>query len=386
MTTFTDRRSVKPQNPAINRKKFVDRYKGVIGDQVDKIIDKKSIKDIVGQDKHKVSIPKKTLDEPTPTYSSKGKRDIVLPGNKDWVKGDHMPNPSGGGRSGRDGSNEDNDGTDEFEFILTKEEMLEIFFKDMELPNFIKEGLKKSVKMVTKRSGFTNVGTPSNLDIKKTYEQSISRRICHKNKDTKPPLFDEIDLRYRNFEKRPEPVKHAVMFLLMDVSGSMGEHHKLLAKKFFILLHLFLTQTYETIDVIFIRHTTSAQEVTEHQFFYDRINGGTVISVAYDLALEIKEKRYAGKTCNFYMAQASDGGNYQEDNESCLDIVANKILPDFQYFAFLQVEDPRYTESQQLLNWYKQLAKQVENMGVGMCNHPSDVYPLLHKLFQKGKK
>ena len=122
--------------------------------------------------------------------------------------------------------------------------------------------------------------------------------------------IDPVDIRFNRFEPQPLPNANAVMFCLMDVSGSMGEREKDLAKRFFVLLHLFLKRRYERTDIVFIRHTHEAQEVDEETFFYSTQSGGTVVSTALEEMRRIIEERYPSREWNIYAAQASDGDNF----------------------------------------------------------------------------
>src|SRR5207248_1229085 len=143
------------------------------------------------------------------------------------------------------------------------------------------------------------------------------------------PYIDPIDVRYRRFDRVPRPNTEAVMFCLMDVSGSMTEAMKDLAKRFFMLLHVFLTRRYRTVDVVFIRHTSTAEEVDEETFFYSRETGGTVVSTALEKMLEIARARYPIDRWNIYGAQASDGDNYGADSSRCVSLLGGDVLPLF---------------------------------------------------------
>ena len=153
------------------------------------------------------------------------------------------------------------------------------------------------------------------------------------------PFIDPIDVRYNRFTRVVVPRAKAVMFCLMDVSASMGEREKDLAKRFFILLHLFLKRKYERVDVVFIRHTHEAKEVDEHEFFYGRETGGTVVSSALEEMIEIRDKRYSPAEWNIYCAEASDGDNSGGDTEHCVELLTEAILPTTQYFAYIEIAD-----------------------------------------------
>ena len=155
------------------------------------------------------------------------------------------------------------------------------------------------------------------------------------------PSSIPIDIRFRDFQPQPEPNTKAVMFCLMDVSGSMGEREKDLAKRFFVLLHLFLKRRYDRIDVVFIRHTHEAQEVDEETFFYSRETGGTVVSSALDEMLKIVQDRYPADQWNIYAAQASDGDNYPGDGACCVSLLSEALMPLCQYYAYVEILDER---------------------------------------------
>ena len=130
------------------------------------------------------------------------------------------------------------------------------------------------------------------------------------------------------------------MFCLMDVSASMGEREKDLAKRFFILLHLFLKRKYDRVDIVFIRHTHEASEVDEQEFFYGKESGGTIVSSALKEMIEIREKRYPVADWNIYCAQASDGDNSGNDTDGCVELLdARPFCRSTQYFAYIEIAD-----------------------------------------------
>ena len=157
-------------------------------------------------------------------------------------------------------------------------------------------------------------------------------------------FIDPLDVRYNAFTEQPVPTSQAVMFCLMDVSGSMGEREKDLAKRFYMLLHLFLKRRYESVDIVFIRHTHDAQEVDEQEFFYSRQSGGTIVSTALDKMLEIQKERYATADWNIYAAQASDGYTQSGDARRCVEMLNADIMPLCQYYAYIEILDEREME------------------------------------------
>jgi uncharacterized sporulation protein YeaH/YhbH (DUF444 family) len=193
------------------------------------------------------------------------------------------------------------------------------------------------------------------------------------------PYLDPIDLRYRSRIRVPVPTAKAVMFCLMDVSGSMDEARKDLAKRFFILLYLFLTRHYEKIDIVFIRHHTQAQEVDEENFFHSTETGGTVVSSALVLMEEIARARYPTSEWNIYGAQASDGDNWHHDSGRCRELLAHNILPLCRYFAYVQVAE----EEQNLWDEYSALAADSKTFAIRKVTEASQIYPVFRELFKK---
>jgi uncharacterized protein len=193
------------------------------------------------------------------------------------------------------------------------------------------------------------------------------------------PYLDPIDLRFRNRVKVPVPTSKAVMFCLMDVSGSMDESRKDLAKRFFILLYLFLTRHYDKIDIVFIRHHTQAAEVDEQNFFHATETGGTVVSSALVLMEEIIRARYSPSEWNIYGAQASDGDNWHHDSGRCRELLDQKLLPLCRYYAYVQVAE----EEQNLWTEYTQLLETQPHFAMRKATEANQIYPVFRDLFKK---
>lgn len=335
---IVDKRNVKNKS-ASNRKAFIDRYKHVIKKHVDRLSKSKSrsITDIA--EKREITINKKDIKEPEYQYdNTEGVFDRILPGNKKYTNGDKIPIPQSGAGQGGSGNKNGDDGVDEFTFTLTEEEFYDILFSGMALPDFIKEGIKTVEFSHMQRAGYRKEGSPCQLDLKKTFENAIARRIATRNSDDtrEVPYLDDIDLRYKNFLEVSKPSKHAVMFCILDVSGSMDEELKFWAKKYFLLLYVFLKRVYTSIEVVFIRHHDTAQEVEERDFFYAKDTGGTTISSAFRLTADIIKERYP-EDVNIYISQCSDGDNNSNDNDLALSILQDELLEKIQYYAYIEV-------------------------------------------------
>lgn len=422
MTTIIDRR-LNPKDKALrNRQKFIQRSRQQIKEAVKEAIDNGKITDIE-TDGNKTKIRVKGIGEPTFGIDHKtGNKKYVLPGNKEHVVGDKSPKPKEGeGKGGTKGGL--GEGEDDFEFVLNHDEFLDFIFEDLELPHLIKKQLKDMTKVKPKRAGYTNVGNPSQLDVVRSLKNSLGRRIGLgrpnneeiseledklkkaedegntnlvieltekltelKQRQIAIPWLDPFDVRYRNFTPTPQPITQAVMFCIMDVSGSMGQKEKDLAKRFFFLLHLFLKRKYNKLDVVFIRHHESASEVDEETFFNSRESGGTVVSTAIKLADQIIDDRYNLNDWNIYVAQISDGDNYTTDNPE-LTSSMEKLLPKVQYFAYIEIFK-MYKIIQQGLNsdvWalYDDLSKEFQQLKIKHVADVSDIWPVFKKLFSK---
>ncbi|NQD95986.1 YeaH/YhbH family protein, partial [Pseudomonas sp. CrR25] len=219
---------------------------------------------------------------------------------------------------------------------------------------------------------------PDNLGDIQSMEMEIARLRAH---IARLPFLDTFDLKYNLLVKQPNPSSKAVMFCLMDVSGSMTQATKDIAKRFFILLYLFLKRSYDKIDVVFIRHHTSAKEVDEEEFFYSRETGGTIVSSALKLMQEIMAERYPINEWNIYGAQASDGDNWNDDSPICRDILMKQIMPYVQYFTYVEIT-PR--EHQALWFEYEQVYESfIDTFAQQQLVSAGDIYPVFRELFQR---
>jgi len=422
MQHIVDRRLAGKNKSIGNRERFLRRYKDQIREAVKRAIDGRGIRDMQrGEDIH---IPKKDLSEPVFGHGSGGVRETVHPGNKDYVRGDRIERPKGGqgSGSGKGQAGDSGEGEDDFVFALSKEEFMQVFFEDLALPHLVRTQLAEVPEYKSHRAGFSNDGTPSNLSVVRSMRGALGRRIalgmgprrelheleaqlleCQQALEPgdkvaeatiaelseritalrarveRIPFLDPIDLRFRNRVRTPVPTSKAVMFCLMDVSGSMDEGRKELSKRFFILLYLFLTRHYEKIDLVFIRHHTQAQEVDEQNFFHARETGGTVVSSALVLMEEIIKARYDPSQWNIYGAQASDGDNWHHDSGRCRELLSEKLLPLVRYFAYVQVAE----EEQNLWEEYSHLQAAHKHFAMRKATEASQIYPVFRDLFKK---
>ena len=412
-----DRRLAGKNKSIGNRERFLRRYREQIRDAVRKAVGDRSIKDI--EEGTDISLPKRDVGEPIFHHGPGGTREIVHPGNREYIKGDRIGRPQGGGGgSGGRGASNDGQGEDEFTFRITREEFMNYFFDDLALPRLIRTQLLADVpEWKSRRAGYVSEGNPTSLHVVRSMRVALGRRIAmggdartelrrlealyalRESQDApgtelaklkeeieelrlrlkRVPFLDPFDLRYRNRVREPLPTSKAVMFCLMDVSGSMDEARKDLAKRFFILLYLFLSRHYEKTEVIFIRHHTQAAEVTEDEFFHATESGGTVVSSALTLMHEIVRDRYASSEWNIYGAQASDGDNWQQDSSKCRELLDDKLLPLCRYFAYVQVAD----EDQNLWEEYTRVRDTNVNFAMQKIVTPAQIFPVFRDLFKK---
>ena len=422
MQQIIDRRLAGKNKSIGNRERFLRRHREQIKEAVKRAIDGRGIRDVErGED---IRIPKKDLSEPSFGHGQGGVRETVHPGNREYVQGDRIERPKagGGGGSGKGQASNQGEGEDDFVFALSKEEFMQIFFEDLALPHLLRTQLAEVPEWKSQRAGYSSDGTPNNLHVVRSMRGAIGRRIAIgasgrrelremeerlaamqvalqpgdevallevkaleeqiaklRARIERIPYLDPIDLRFRSRIRVPVPTSKAVMFCLMDVSGSMDESRKELSKRFFILLYLFLTRHYDKIELVFIRHHTQAQEVDEENFFHARETGGTVVSSALVLMEEIIRARYSPSEWNIYGAQASDGDNWHHDSGRCRELLNEKLLPLVRYFAYVQVAE----EEQNLWDEYTQLLDANRHFAMRKATQASQIYPVFRDLFKK---
>jgi len=417
MTYIIDRRLNSKNKSAVNRQRFLDRYRGHIKRAVSEAVDRRSITDM--ERGEEVTIPARDISEPVFQHGAGGRRSAVHPGNREFIAGDRIPRPGGSGGGGGSGEASDSgEGVDDFVFQLSREEFLDYLFDELELPNLTKRHLKGDASVKYERAGFSTDGVPAKLAVFRTLQAAKARRIAlggtsrHRVRELEEllaeaagegdevkavglraelarlqlreqriPFLDTTDLRYNLHVKRPVPTSQAVMFCLMDVSGSMDQATKDMAKRFYLLLYLFLKRHYERTEVVFIRHHTTAREVDEQDFFYSRETGGTVVSSALKLMKQIVDDRYSPDTWNIYAAQASDGDNWNDDSPLCGKFLAETLLPLVQYYAYIEITQRGH---QALWREYERLGgEHKESFAMRHIASPADIFPVFHDLFHR---
>ena len=416
MTFLIDRRSNPKQKSAVNRQRFLRRYRHRIRRAVAENLRGRLITE--GGRGEKISIPTRDTSEPVFRHGPGGTVTHVVPGNEEFTRGDRIARPRGPGSGGSGRASNEGEGLDEFVFQINQREFLDALFDDMELPNLTKRQLSGLEEFKRVKGGFASDGAPSNMSVVRSMRSATARRIAlgaskrsalrelektleelPENDDNRAaragleeqiqalreqlariPFIDDVDIRYHRHIQEPRPHSKAVMFCLMDVSGSMDQYTKDLAKRFYILLYLFLSRNYDRTEVVFIRHHTTAKEVDEEEFFTSRETGGTVVSSALELMQSVIEARFPSSEWNIYGAQASDGDNWPDDARRS-SAALQHLLPLCQYYAYIEITQ---SGDKPLWHTYSQLREQwPETFAMQHISGPKDIYPVFHELFRK---
>lgn len=411
-----------------NRQRFLRRVRAQVKRAVRDATSKRSIKDV--DQGGEVSVPSDGVHEPTFRRSDEGGvRERVLPGNKEFIEGDRVPRPpSGGGGGGGPEASDSGEGDDDFRFVLSRDEFVDLFLEDLELPDLAKRAVTDAAESQPVRAGYKSSGAPSALSVPRTMRNAMSRRMALrrpsaaeveaaeealwalmradapeaqiaearetlerlKRRRALVPFLDPLDVRYRRFEQVPKPIARAVMFCLMDVSGSMDQHMKDLAKRFYALLYLFLKRRYDHVDVVFIRHTHEAKEVDEETFFYSRESGGTIVSTALEEMMRVVRDRYPADQWNIYAAQASDGDNMPSDTPKVIGMLTDQVLPLCQYYAYIEVGrsfEERLgggsARTTGLWRAYQRILSPDLPFALRKVTHRRDIFPVFRDLFRK---
>jgi uncharacterized protein len=415
-SVIVDRRPEKGKSTS-NRQRVLKRLDEALRAQVDQMIARGKLND---HDKAAdVTIHRKDVKEPSFSMDPKsGASGRVIPGNDKYRVGDKIPREAQSqGRQSGPGEGE-SDQEDMFRFALSREEYLSLLFDNLELPPLVKKSLLEIDENKFRRGGVVRYGNPSTVCVARTFKASIGRRVAAEAhfeealdtaeaellvarssavparvraaelelKDVRQrradiPFLDPVDLRHRSLVEVQSPRTAAVMFCLMDVSSSMDEQRKDLAKRFFTLLYLFLKRKYAKVELVFIRHTDQAQEVDEDTFFNGTQAGSTKVLSALAKMHEIIDSRYPASRYNIFGAQASDGDSFGEDSTESSMFLLSQLLPASRYFVYAEVGEAAARESSSLWTAYRGVESDHFNMATVTAR--DEVYPALAKLFQK---
>jgi uncharacterized sporulation protein YeaH/YhbH (DUF444 family) len=436
---IVDRRKNDKGKSSVNRRKFIGRVRDLLKESVKDTVRDGNLKDLTGTGNKKVRIPLRNLDEPWFHHDGSGVNDIVRPGNDKYVPGDKIDRPESSEGGGGPKGSPDGEGEDAFVFHLTKEEFLDLFFENCELPDLVKKNLTIVNEEELRRTGLTSDGAPATLNIERSMRRAKSRRLALRASKLKRlheleeqlaqveedilaydargedataliercnqllrdieglkrqikavPFLDPIDLKYNHWSKVSIPTTQAVIFRVMDVSGSMTEHMKEMAKTFFILLQLFLEKYYTHIEIVNIKYHSVASETDEKDFFYGTDTGGTVTSNGLRLVSDLIQERYPTSLWNAYVAHASDGDNFGHDNPDVEQLLTSRILPLVQYYAYVQINSDlspvwrgHIHDPENMWSMFEALKGRHRNLDCALVEQAKDVYPVFVKLFER---
>lgn len=412
-----------------SRQRLLRRIDQQIKNAIPDIIEKGTLDQLTNDDQ-KIFVPIDNLAEPHFSYDTElGRRFRFMTGNDKFMPGDKIPRPQGGQKGDsnkKDASDSPEKDEDKFGIVLSRDEFLQYFYQDLELPMMEDKKTTESIDHYRwVHSGTANYGPPPRINVIGSLSRSLGRRIALKSVYTRKieklqallideddettvttieeelkrlerrrrtvPFLEEVDLRFNLFKKEPIPINNAVMFCLMDVSGSMSKEEKDIAKRFYFFLYLMLTLNYDNVHVVWIRHTTDAQRVSEEEFFNSRETGGTVVSSSLHLANKIRlhgdelsPGGYPTAAWNIYFAQASDGDNMYNDMDVCVNLLNSHIMPVTNYYAYTQIRSPG---EQNLWKHYLEVhAKYPKRFQMRHINSKKEIWGVFQDLFKKKSK
>ena len=414
---IVDRRPDKGKSTA-NRQRVLKRLAGALRAQVDQMIARRKLKE--HDQAAEVTIERKDVKEPSFSLDpASGASSRVLPGNQRYRVGDKIPREQSQGQGHGSGTGEgESDDEDVFRFALSREEYLSLLFDELELPALVKKDLLEIDETRFRRGGVVRYGNPGTVCVARTFKASIGRRVAAeahfeealeaaetalkaarssavparvraaqlelqevRQRGADIPFLDPVDLRHRSLVEVQSPRTAAVMFCLMDVSSSMDEQRKDLAKRFFTLLYLFLSRKYAKVELVFIRHTDQAQEVDEETFFNGTQAGSTKVLSALVKMQEIIDLRYPASHYTIFGAQASDGDSFGEDSTESSASLLSHLLPVSRYFVYAEVGGGSTSGLTGLWTAYRGI--ECDHFNMATVTGRNEVYPALAKLFQK---
>lgn len=435
---YVDRRAAGRGKSLPNRQRVIRRVREFVKQAKPTTIGSGSVGKTSNQQVNPVRVAAEALEEPCFAYDShSGDYLIIVNGNKEFVRGDVINlngDGDGEGQGPGSGAGPGGEGEDDFVVNVAADEFLDLFFEDCELPNLSNEKVVEKLENERSHAGFTPNGIPAQLSVIRTYKQALGRRRALggnyrreledlekerallvdgvpegkeqteyvKNRLSEIddrmevllrklgaiPAFDKVDLRFRKSEYKPLHTVDAALIMIMDVSYSMGQHEKTIARRWFAMLYAFIKRRYSQCDLVFIAHHDEAYEMSENDFFATTKSGGTMVSPSLALANKIINERYDSTQTNIYVSYASDGDNWMSDTEAVLEQM-KKLLPKIQHFSYVETEHEWYAaygmvETETVLwDTYKQVEVPREKMSMILIKDPEDIYEYFKKVFRK---
>jgi len=366
----------------IDQERHKERVKEAIKRNLGSIVSNEAI--ILSDGKRTVKVPIRALDEYKFRFDYRKRKHVGQGDGKtrvgDVIAREGQPGQGqGGGQAGQSG------GEEYYEAEINIDEIAALIFEDLQLP-FLEEKAKKAVQSKTTRfNEIRRTGVMANLDKRRMILENIKRNAREEGKARFGDVRKE-DLRFKTWEENLRYESNAVVLALMDVSGSMGEFKKYIARSFFFWMVRFLRTKYDNVEIVFVSHHTEAKEVTEEQFFTQGESGGTVVSSAYQLALDIIRDRFRPQDWNIYPFHFSDGDNYYSDNEEAVRL-ADQLITTCNLFGYGEIGEEGASSyrrsSGALLSIFNDRLKRKERFVGVRIDDKEDVYPALKQFFGK---
>ena len=386
MSIFREHKTIADRS-ARDRKRHKGKIEKAIKEGIHDIVAEESI---IGKDgKKKIKIPVRGIKEYRFVYgNNESNKRVGSAPEKDIKRGQKIGD---GQKQKSDGNKPGNEKGDEFyEVEITLEELSHYLFSSLQLPDLEKKALTKVSSDKIKRKGYRPQGIKPRLDKKKSVIRKLKRlKAQERNENSDEDInesFHDSDLVYRHFKPTKKYSSNAVIFFVMDVSGSMTKEKKFIARSFFFLLYHFIRSKYENTELIFVSHDTAAKEVSEEQFFSRGSSGGTLVSSGLELVHEVIQSRYHPSLWNVYTFQCSDGDNWPEDTEKVLSFV-DKIKDCSQFFGYAEISTDKqgsWFEESKLSKVYE--PKTARNFKSGIIKSKEEIWPLFMRFFGNRSK
>ena len=373
--------SVSREDWSLHRKGSMDqkRHKEKVREAI-----KKNLSDIISEEniimsdgKKQIKVPIRSLDQYRFRYDFERQQHAGQGNGKSKVGDVIGRDPQRGQGSGKGkGDAGEEPGDEYYEAEVSIDELAALIFEDLGLPNLEE---KRQAEMETETVRFTDIrkkGPMANLDKKRTIMENIKR-----NAAAGDPGFHDVhneDLRFKTWEPTVRYESNAVVIAMMDVSGSMGEFEKYIARSFYFWMVRFLRTKYNNVHIVFISHHTEAKEVSEDEFFHRGESGGTQVSSAYELALKIIAERFNPVDWNIYTFHFSDGDNLPWDNDRCVQLV-NELMRQCNIFGYGEIREGHYRSPSTLMSAYSKIAD--KKFTAVTISDKREVYPALRKFF-----
>ncbi len=402
---FSSSDALRSDRSAGDRQRHRDKLREAIRDNIADIISEESI---IGRHKDRViKVPIRGIKEYRFVFGDNNSQTGT--GQGDTQPGQVV------GKAGNDGEGVgkagDQPGTDIYETDVTLEELIEIMFEDLELPDMERKVLREVLsERIAKRKGYRKAGVRVHLDRRRTARARIRRKVAISDSQessntpalstghTIPPSvsqednpvvdeerfpFRREDLIYKRLVEDTREESNAVVMCIMDTSGSMDSMKKYLARSFFFLLFQFVSTKYQNVELVFVGHHTQAKEVTEEEFFHKGESGGTLISSGYNKALEIVHNRYHPSIWNVYAFHCSDGDNFDSDNANAIK-AAKELCDVCNLFGYGEIKPlgSHYYESS-MLDMFRRI--DADNFQSVLIERKEDIWPSFKAFLSKDR-